>query len=87
MKRRSTILGALTLSLPVLLSACSDEAPPRQVGTTPGERVTPARHQQPFGGVIGNTISESVAGWPDPVRAPEGAPNILLIMLDDVGFA
>ena len=86
MRRRLTILGALALSLPMLLPACSDEAPPRQVGTTPGERVTPPPHQQPFEGVIGDTISESVAGWPDPVRAPEGAPNILLIMLDDVGF-
>jgi arylsulfatase len=37
--------------------------------------------------VIGNTIRESTPAWPQPVRAPEGAPNILLIMLDDVGFA
>ena len=24
--------------------------------------------------------------WPDPVRAPAGAPNVLVIMTDDVGF-
>ncbi len=32
MKLRSSILGALTLCLPVLLPACSDEAPRQQVG-------------------------------------------------------
>ena len=48
---------------------------------------TPALKQQPFGGTIGNTISDSVADWPVPVHAPVGSPNILLIMLDDVGFA
>ena len=36
--------------------------------------------------MIGNTISESVPGWPEGVRAPEGSPNILLVLLDDVGF-
>jgi arylsulfatase len=85
------MLGALALSL--LLPACSDEAPPSEVGEFPPldtksvEGDAHAPHDKPFGGVIGNTISESVADWPDPVRAPEGAPNILLIMLDDVGFA
>jgi len=89
----SSIPGALALSVLLLLTACSDQAPPRQVGAISApdgsdvEGVTPAPHQPPFGGVIGNTISESVADWPDLARAPEGAPNILLIMLDDVGFA
>jgi arylsulfatase A-like enzyme len=27
------------------------------------------------------------AGWPEPVKAPRDAPNILIIMTDDVGFA
>ncbi len=25
--------------------------------------------------------------WPDPVTAPEGAPNILVVLFDDVGFS
>lgn len=29
----------------------------------------------------------SPPGVPQPVRAPEGAPNVLLVMTDDVGFA
>ena len=40
-----------------------------------------------FGGVIGRTYRESTPWWPEPVRAPEGAPNIVFIVLDDVGFA
>ena len=35
----------------------------------------------------GKTIADSPAPrWPQPVRAPTNAPNILIIMTDDVGF-
>src|SRR5437870_2030481 len=39
-----------------------------------------------FKGVVGRTLEESTAWWPQPVRAREGAPNILYIVLDDVGY-
>src|SRR5438045_3634920 len=39
-----------------------------------------------FRGRIGVTGRESTPDWPEPVRARPGAPNILLILLDDVGF-
>ena len=42
---------------------------------------------QGYGGVIGRTYRESTPWWPKPRRAPEGAPNIVFIVLDDVGFA
>jgi len=37
---------------------------------------------------IGRTTADSVEAWPqrDP-SAPEGAPNVVMILLDDVGFA
>ena len=41
-----------------------------------------------FGGTIGRTIDQSVPDWtiiPGP-KAPEGAPNVLLILIDDAGF-
>ena len=41
-----------------------------------------------FGGAIGHTIDQSVPDWtiiPGP-KAPEGAPNVLLILIDDAGF-
>src|SRR6266498_3244057 len=41
----------------------------------------------PFAGHIGLTAKSSTPDFPQPVRAPKGAPNILLIMTDDVGFS
>ena len=41
-----------------------------------------------FGGTAGRTLKESVADWsmiPGP-KAPEGAPNVLLAIIDDAGF-
>jgi arylsulfatase A-like enzyme len=40
----------------------------------------------PFKGTIGPRPSESVKDFPKEVTAPKGAPNVLLIITDDVGF-
>jgi arylsulfatase len=45
------------------------------------------REDQPFRGEIGSTYKESQPWWPDPLAAPSGAPNIVCIVLDDVGFS
>jgi arylsulfatase A-like enzyme len=39
-----------------------------------------------FKGVIGKTLAGSKEYWPEPVKAPADAPNIVWILLDDVGF-
>ena len=39
-----------------------------------------------FKGTIEETFDKSKSDFPKPNRAPEGAPNVLLILLDDVGF-
>jgi len=39
-----------------------------------------------YKGVIGKTLAESKEYWPEPVKAPAGAPNVVWILLDDVGF-
>ena len=44
------------------------------------------RPEQPFKGHIGRTVEESIKDFPQEVKAPKGAPNILLILTDDVGF-
>jgi arylsulfatase A-like enzyme len=41
----------------------------------------------PFQGVIGDDWRESTPWWPDVPGPPAGAPNVLLVVLDDVGFA
>jgi hypothetical protein len=45
------------------------------------------RPPQLFKGKIGRTVKDSTPDFPQEVSAPQGAPNILLIMTDDVGFA
>nr|WP_246252455.1 arylsulfatase [Ancylobacter pratisalsi] len=42
---------------------------------------------QPFGGTINLNAIDSKPYWPARVVPPKGAPNVLLIMTDDVGFA
>jgi arylsulfatase A-like enzyme len=49
------------------------------------ENVLP-RPEQPFGGKIGRTTKDSTADFPKEVTAPKGAPNVLVILTDDVGF-
>jgi arylsulfatase len=39
-----------------------------------------------FGGTVGKTLDDSKEWWPEPHKAPAGAPNVLWIILDDVGF-
>jgi arylsulfatase A-like enzyme len=45
-----------------------------------------AQATQPYQGVVGRTLAESKEWWPEPVKAPAGAPNVVWILLDDVGF-
>lgn len=40
----------------------------------------------PFKGKIGKTYKESTAAWPEIPKAPVGAPNVIIVLLDDVGF-
>jgi arylsulfatase len=41
---------------------------------------------QPYQGTVGRTLADSKEWWPEPVRAPAGAPNVVWILIDDVGF-
>jgi arylsulfatase len=41
----------------------------------------------PFPGRVGLTLADSDPAWPVSRRAPDGAPNVVLVVLDDVGFA
>ncbi len=44
---------------------------------------------KPFKGTINVDIRDSVPDWSpfEPPKAPEGAPNVVYIVLDDVGFS
>jgi len=62
--------------LPALIS-------PLITGTIAMAQYSPIK---PFEGVIGKTLEETKQAWPSRVNAPEGAPNVIWILLDDVGF-
>jgi len=40
-----------------------------------------------FDGVIGRTQAESTPWWPTPKHPGEGAPNVVIVLLDDTGFS
>lgn len=40
-----------------------------------------------FGGRIGRTAGESEPAWPARRTAPSGAPNIVVVLLDDMGYS
>ncbi len=44
------------------------------------------RPPQPFKGIVNLRAKESKSDFPQPLKAPAGAPNVLLVLLDDVGF-
>lgn len=71
MKINNTIIKLLILMLALAPSA---------------EPALQGQEQQSYQGVVGRTLAESKEWWPDPVKAPAGAPNVVWILLDDVGF-
>src|ERR1039458_2514780 len=61
-----------------------------QLALTPSirtERECRMPTEQPFEGVIGRTLETSTPWWPPLAQAPDGAPNVVVVLLDDVGYA
>jgi arylsulfatase len=82
----------IVLLAAILLS--SAEGPAQQINGVPGApdstTTIDGRYLPPpqkFGGEINLNAAQSKPYWPARVVPPKGAPNILLIMTDDVGFA
>src|SRR5690349_3582482 len=75
--KRLALLTAFLLGTTAALAQTPEGADARRVLPIPDPQFT---------GQIGKTPDDSVAAWPPQVEAPAGAPNILLIMTDDVGF-
>src|SRR6516165_7914904 len=40
----------------------------------------------PFGGLINLNVDQSKPWWQPKIAPPKGAPNILLVLLDDCGY-
>ncbi|MET4138389.1 arylsulfatase [Pedobacter sp. UYP1] len=56
------------------------------LGYTVGYAQNITQQQEVFKGVTGRTLAESKESWTKPQTAPKGAPNVLWVLLDDVGF-
>ncbi|MBB5623019.1 arylsulfatase [Pedobacter cryoconitis] len=56
------------------------------LGYTAGYAQNITQQQEAFKGVIGRTLAESKESWTKPQTAPKGAPNVVWVLLDDVGF-
>src|SRR4051812_34919086 len=87
-------LMAYLASFTPSLSAEPGTAATAQSGPEPGSptaTITIDGKQLPaptarFGGVIKDNAYQSKPYWPPTVVPPKGAPNVLLVMTDDVGF-
>jgi arylsulfatase A-like enzyme len=55
------------------------------IGSVSAQEVLPPA-AAPFKGQIGLSAADSKPDFPQQVRAPNGAPNVVLVLLDDVGF-
>src|SRR5271166_2837572 len=89
---RKVALGALAVSS--LFAGGSAASAQQQTTGTPGSpdatitvdsRYLPPPPQK-FQGEIGLNADQSKTAWPARIVPPKGAPNILLILTDDVGF-
>jgi arylsulfatase A-like enzyme len=50
------------------------------------QQATAQAPEQSYQGLVGKTLKDSKEWWPDPVKAPPTAPNVVWVLLDDVGF-
>src|SRR5262245_45529820 len=78
---RRRLLGSTSL---LAASVLSSTALPRAADAAT-DPVLP-RPEPPFAGKIERTVKGSAPDFPKGVEAPAGAPNVLLILTDDVGF-
>jgi arylsulfatase A-like enzyme len=90
MNKASTILSLSLLLGAIALPAANAQQTTGVLGspdatTTIDGRYLPAPPQK-FGGQINLNAAQSKSAWPSRIVPPKGAPNIVLIMTDDVGF-
>src|SRR6187549_1705793 len=79
-------LAALVVLLSFIQSGTSQEKAASSVPPPPPAQSLP-RPDFRFKGQVGRTYQDSdPPTFPQVVRPPKGAPNVLLILLDDVGF-
>ena len=56
------------------------------LGTSAAAQNVLPKPPAPFAGKVEPSTAQSTPSWPQEIKAPTGAPNIVVILLDDVGF-
>src|SRR6516165_7122624 len=90
MRISALLLSAVTLTVLSFVPTLAQQTTgtpgsPAATTTIDGRYLPPP--PQPFQGEINLNAAQSKPAWPARVVPPKGAPNILLILTDDVGFA
>jgi arylsulfatase len=80
----SALLISLTASGRLPTARAQDRAAAQPPVATSGTQLP--KPDPAFTGKIGETLKDSTPSYPQPLKAPQGAPNVLVILLDDVGF-
>jgi len=83
MKNRFTLLAVVSIIFAGTVLQMTQES---ATASEWPDRTTLPIPLSPFEGKIGKTYMDSKADWQSPVAAPQGAPNVIVILLDDVGF-
>src|SRR5262245_24670394 len=79
MRKWMIFFSTIVLAIPTQITSIAASDPE-------WDRTVLPRPPQPFEGVAKRTLEGSVPWFTQPVKAPPGAPNILLVLIDDAGF-
>jgi arylsulfatase A-like enzyme len=77
--------GALATAPPAAAQVVTGAAGAPGTREFPDSRVLPIP-TPPFTGSVLPNLIDSTPAWPPTISPPEGAPNVLLILIDDAGF-
>lgn len=78
-----TYTSLVSLLLCLGMQASAQQTP---VESPPLDRTVLPIPVEPFQGIMAINSKNSKPAWPTPVTAPTGAPNVVLVLMDDVGF-
>lgn len=81
--------GFLGHALPILVASVAliGVIAPGHAADQESDEASFAKYGQVFKGKIGKSYAESEEWWPESPKPKPGTPNVLIILLDDVGFA
>ena len=91
MKSNNYFLFLVIIGSVVIDAGCNQvdqkaQEPAEKTSKTDFDRTVLPILPHPFAGIVDTNAIQSKSDFPVEVSAPEGAPNVLIIMTDDVGY-